>query len=101
MSIYDGGFRLTGGDSKGKCITKLASSDMLSEMGDPILKFNVDLSYGCVIPLTYDELKSECNSNWLSNLEIFTNLDNIDYFGDFGSANIYYPKVSFQFSLLN
>ena len=57
MSIYDGGFRLTGGDSKGKCITALANSDMLSEMGDPILKFNVDLSYGCVLPFTFDELK--------------------------------------------
>ena len=80
----------------GKC---LQSTDAeLSEMGDPTLKFGVDLSYGCTLSYTYDELKAMCDSenafNPVAGLEIFSNLDNIDSFGRFGNAYIYYPQVS-------
>lgn len=53
VQIYEDGFRLTGGDMTGKCIGPVADSDMLAEMGDPILRFNVDLSFGCSLSYTY------------------------------------------------
>ena len=60
VSVSEDGFRLRGGDSFGRCIQ--GSIDNLSEMGDPILKFNVDLSYGCALEYTLDELKTACDA---------------------------------------
>ena len=67
-------------------------------MGDPTLKFNVNVSYGCSLSYTLDELMNACDSalSPVSDLEIFSNLDQIDTFGQFGNAYIYYPKVSPQ-----
>ena len=95
VQIYESGFRLRGGDALGNCFTALSDSDLLTEMGDPTLKFNVNVSYGCKLSFTRDELLSNCDSlnNPLSNLEIFKNLEQIDVFGQFGNAYIYYPKV--------
>lgn len=63
-------------------------------MGDPTLKFNVDLSYGCTLEYTLQELKDNCNpvKNPLDQYEIFSNLNEIDSFGRFGNAYVYYPK---------
>jgi len=78
VDTYQDGFRVVGGDSKGKCIrsSELANADFMSHMGDPTLRFNVDLSYGCTLDFTYQELKSKCSSVQapLANLEIFNNL---------------------------
>ena len=94
--MYQDGFRIVGGDSKGRCISSstLTDADNMSSMGDPTLKFNVDLSYGCTLEYTHQELEDNCASYKapLTDLEIFKNLDNIDHFGIFGSANIYYPQ---------
>ena len=98
IEMYQGGFKIVGGDSKGKCINSNlitgGNADFLAEMGDPTLKFNVDLSYGCFMEYTHSELESKCSSVQapLVNLEIFNNLDKFDHFGIFGSANIYYPS---------
>jgi len=69
-------------------------------MGDPTLKFNVDLSYGCTLEYTLQELKDNCNpvKNPLDQYEIFSNLNEIDSFGRFGNAYVYYPKVSLSIS---
>ena len=95
VSITEDGFRVRGGDSTGKCIEGSFSSN-LSEMGDPVLKFNVDLSYGCSMVYNLQELKDNCSSanSPLADLEIFKNLETIDTFGRFGNAYVYYPKVS-------
>ena len=50
--IYEDGFRLSGGDMTGSCVGPVPDSDMLAEMGDPTVKFNVDLSYGCTLTYT-------------------------------------------------
>ena len=65
-------------------------------MGDPTLRFNVDLSYGCSVSYTFEDLKNGCDSitSPIANLEIFRNLEGLDSFGHFGNAYIYYPKVS-------
>jgi len=80
----------------GACIGPVADSDMLAEMGDPVLRFNVDLSYGCTLAYTFQELKDSCSSTKtpVANLEIFKNLNYIDTFGQFGNADVYKPKVS-------
>ncbi len=94
VAVAEEGFVVRGGDSTGRCYKTTDAN--LSEMGDPILKFNVDLSYGCSLDWTLDELKKACNpvANPISDLEIFSNLDNIDSFGRFGNAYAYYPLVS-------
>ena len=65
-------------------------------MGDPTVKFNVDLSYGCTLSYTLQELKDVCNSinTPVANLEIYKNLNNIDTFGKFGNADVYKTNVS-------
>ena len=60
--IYEDGFRLSGGDMTGHCMTTVSNGDMLAQMGDPTLRFNVDLSYGCVLPYTFAQLKDNCSS---------------------------------------
>lgn len=94
VSISEDGFRIRGGDITGKC-TEGVTGD-LSEMGDPVVKFNVDLSYGCALEYTLQELKDACNptDSPLASLEIFKNLDSVDSFGQFGNAYVYYPRVS-------
>ena len=94
VAVAPEGFVVRGGDSTGRCY-KSTDAD-LSEMGDPVLKFNVDLSYGCSIDYTLEELKQACDpiANEIEELEIFSNLKNIDSFGRFGNAYSYYPKVS-------
>ena len=94
--IYEDGFRLSGGDMTGSCVGPVTDSDMLAEMGDPTVKFNVDLSYGCTLSYTLQELKEVCNSinTPVANLEIFKNLNNIDTFGRFGNADVYKTNVS-------
>ena len=92
VEVAEEGFVVRGGDSTGRCFKSTGAN--LSEMGDPILKFNVDLSYGCSIELNLAELKDKCKkSEIVTDLEIFSNL-NIDSFGRFGNAFVYYPKVS-------
>ena len=67
-------------------------------MGDPTLRFNVNLSYGCTVSYNFNELQKMCQGEsgfpLISNFEIFKNLDDIDSYGFFGNANIHYPKVS-------
>ena len=94
--IYEEGFRLSGGDMTGSCVGPVTDSDMLAEMGDPTVKFNVDLSYGCTLSYTLQELKDVCNSinTPVANLEIYKNLNNIDTFGKFGNADVYKTNVS-------
>ena len=50
--IFEDGFRISGGDMTGACIGPVTDSNMLADMGDPTLKFNVDLSYGCTLAYT-------------------------------------------------
>ena len=80
----------------GSCVGPVTDSDMLAEMGDPTVKFNVDLSYGCTLSYTLQELKDVCNSinTPVANLEIYKNLNNIDTFGKFGNADVYKTNVS-------
>ena len=93
VAVSPDGFRVRGGDLQGKCINA-ATGDM-SEMGDPLLKFNVDLSYGCALEYTLAELEAKCKETTpLADLEIFKNMETVDSFGQFGSAYAYYPKVS-------
>ena len=77
----------------GKCLQ--ATDAELSEMGDSTVYFGVDLSYGCTLSYTYDELKNMCEAenafNPIVNLEMFNNLEKLDSFGRFGNAYIYYP----------
>ena len=96
--IYEDGFRLSGGDMTGACVGPVTDSDMLAHMGDPTVRFNVDLSYGCTLSYTQQELRDICSStnSPVANLEIFKNLNNIDSFGKFGNADVYKPKVSYQ-----
>jgi len=47
VSVSEDGFRIRGGDLTGKCYED--ATGILSEMGDPVLKFNIDMSYGCAI----------------------------------------------------
>ena len=65
-------------------------------MGDPTLRFNVNLSYGCTIYYNFNDLQKMCQGEsgfpLITNFEIFKNLDNIDHYGFFGNANIHYPK---------
>lgn len=51
--IYEDGFRLSGGDIRGHCMGTVSNGDLLAEMGDPTVRFNVDLSYGCILPYTF------------------------------------------------
>lgn len=46
-------------------------------MGDPTLRFSVDLSYGCTLKMTLDDLKKNCDQfkSPIANLELFNNLD--------------------------
>ena len=100
--IYEDGFRLSGGDIRGHCMGTVSNGDLLAEMGDPTVRFNVDLSYGCILPYTFQELKNSCSSTStpVANLEIFKNLNLIDTFGRFGNANVYKLKVS-DINILN
>lgn len=59
MQLYEDGFRIRGGDSTGKCMPKTTAE--LGEMGDPTLRFSVDLSYGCSMKMTLDQLKESCD----------------------------------------
>lgn len=75
MQLYEDGFRIRGGDATGQC---LKSTDAeLGEMGDPTLRFSVDLSYGCSIKMTLSELQENCDlfSSPIASLELFNNLD--------------------------
>ena len=99
VAVAEQGFLVRGGDSTGRCFKSTNAN--LSEMGDPTLKFNVDLSYGCTLEYTLQELKDNCNpvKNPLDQYEIFSNLNEIDSFGRFGNAYVYYPKVSSSLSV--
>ena len=44
---------IDGGDMTGKCMKTVVNSDLLAEMGDPTLRFNVDLSYGCSLAFNF------------------------------------------------
>ena len=59
VSTSEDGFRVRGSDLTGKCIEDIDTD--LSEMGDPILKFDVDMSYGCAIEYTLEELEQNCS----------------------------------------
>ena len=54
VQINEQGVRVRGGDQTGKCIK--TTSDELGEMGDPTLKFNVDLNYGCTLSYNLADL---------------------------------------------
>lgn len=65
-------------------------------MGDPILRFKVDLSYGCSVSYNFNDFKTYCDSanSPVVGLEIFKNRLELTAYGQFGNANIYYTKVS-------
>lgn len=94
MSVYEDGHRIRGGDSTGKCINE--TSNELSDMGDPTLRFKVDLSYGCSVSYNFADFKKNCDSlnSPVEGLEIFKSRTELTSYGQFGNANIYYPKVS-------
>lgn len=94
-SVSPSGFKISGGDATGRCVAP-SSEDHL-DMGDPTLKFGVDLSYGCTKEMTEAELRTFCNGqkkNLEAEYELFSNLKGIAWFGEFGNANIYFAKVS-------
>ena len=96
VQIYEEGFRVRGGDAAGTCLEEIDAE--LSEMGDPTLRFNVNLSYGCTVSYNFNDLQKMCQGEsgfpLITNFEIFKNLEDIDSYGFFGNANIHYPKVS-------
>lgn len=53
MQIDESGMRIRGGDSVGNCMQETDSE--LIEMGDPTVRFGVDLSYGCNVQYNWKD----------------------------------------------
>lgn len=85
------GFKVSGASRTGTC----QATGLQPLMGDPVLSYNKDLTYGCSVEYTLAELQAECESTDAISLGITENLVDFEYFGQFGNANFYYPKVSF------
>ena len=49
MDSFVSGFQLTGADQRGQCITTppSLSGSNVQDLGDPVIKFNTDVTYGC------------------------------------------------------
>ena len=58
------------------------------------MNFLENVIYGCQINLNQAQLQQFCSSTALHSFDIFSNLDFVDYFGQFGNANYYFQKVS-------
>ena len=76
MQIDESGLRIRGGDSVGNCMQETDAE--LIEMGDPTVRFGVDLSYGCNLEYNWADFKAMCDDDNIINpvvkLEIFKNL---------------------------
>ena len=60
-------------------------------MGDPFLKFGVDLAYGCSVSLALADLQNYCSQgSGIQGLPIFQNANFIQKYGKFANANIYF-----------
>jgi hypothetical protein len=68
----------------------------MSDVGDPVVNFGEDISYGCGKSLSLSDLEAYCQNpnNNIASLPIFTNLNFWKVYGQFGNANIYNPSVS-------
>lgn len=74
----------------------------MKDVGDPIVNFGEDISYGCGKSLSLSELASYCTeSSKIASLPIFTNVNFWTVYGQFGNANIYNPSVSILIGLLS
>lgn len=86
-----------GADTEGLCLQK-ASSDVAAQLdalpGDPVVKFDFDVSYLCTQKFDLAELKAYCENTSLDINEyaIIQNMDLFEEFGQFGNANFYYAK---------
>lgn len=90
ISSYEDGFTITGANAKGECYA--TNSDPLVSYGDPVVNFNEDMSYGCVVEkgITADDIEAKCAD--MQDKEIFKNLDKIEKFGQYGNADISFGK---------
>lgn len=71
-----------------------ASEDItFKDFADPVLKYKEDLTYGCSTLKDKATLQSECvDSDTIKSLQIFKNLEQLAFFGQFGNANIYFKN---------
>ena len=72
-----------------------------ADIGDPVLLFQNDLSYGCNVKMDLDELRTACASGGsfasiVDNYAIFRDLSFIGYFGKFGDSDFHNTDVSAQ-----
>ena len=60
ITTYEDGFTISGADATGKCYA--GDNDLLLSYGDPVVNFNEDMSYGCVVEkgLTAADLETKC-----------------------------------------
>jgi len=97
MAVYQDGFRISGVDRLGNCIpTKVNDSGNLADMGDPVLNFKENLTVGCSVKYDLASFEKNCvqGAALLSGFQLFQNLEDFTYFGEFGNADLYRAKVS-------
>jgi len=93
--VYEDGFKISGADNYGKCMAQ-AQTAYLADLGDPVLSFEENLIVGCSVSYTLDQLKQACvkGNNLMGGFELFKNMEEFQYFGQFGDADLYKEKVS-------
>jgi len=88
MEMFEDGFKLMGADQTGACRQQTAAGRLDQEdalVGDPIVKFDFDLSYQCTLSMSLAELKSYCDPGatpFINDYAIFSNLE--ESFKQFG-----------------
>ena len=70
IDSYIDGFQLTGADKQGHCILE-ANEEGIRDLEDPVVKFNIDLAYGCTKGFSWQQFKEFCEAEkWDSQAQV-------------------------------
>ena len=63
VTAYNEGWQITGADQTGHCYKPATSvANKFIDYNDPVVKFNTDLTYGCALGFTYENMKKLCQA---------------------------------------